>query len=59
MIDRPQAAPDAASEGRDRLEMDIDRMINEGLAGGQVTEDAGLIGETATDERETDLTEGV
>jgi hypothetical protein len=28
--------------------MDIDRMVNEGLGGGQVSEQNGLIGETTT-----------
>lgn len=32
-------------EGRDRFEVDIDRMINEGLAGGQVSLQNGLIDE--------------
>lgn len=32
-------------EGRDRYEMDVDRMINEGLAGGQVSMQNGLIDE--------------
>ncbi|MDI4644183.1 hypothetical protein [Cohnella hashimotonis] len=36
-------------EGRDNYDMDIDRMINEGLGGGQVTFDNGLIEETTTD----------
>ncbi|SFA96638.1 hypothetical protein SAMN05216312_102559 [Cohnella sp. OV330] len=36
-------------EGRDNYDMDIDRMINEGLGGGQVTLDNGLIEETTTD----------
>ncbi|MFS0723883.1 hypothetical protein [Paenibacillus sp. 1P07SE] len=33
-------------EGRKAYEMDIDRMVNEGLGGGQVTRDNGLIDET-------------
>jgi len=40
---------DNGHEGRDRLELDIDRMVNEGLGGGQVREDNGLIGETTVD----------
>ncbi|MEK0315309.1 hypothetical protein [Cohnella sp. 56] len=46
-----EAAPvqDHIYEGRDNYDMDIDRMINEGLGGGQVTFDNGLIEETTTD----------
>lgn len=44
-----RAAEDAQYEGRDEMFMDIDRMINEGLGGGQVTRDNGLIEDTATD----------
>ncbi|MCP1310235.1 hypothetical protein [Paenibacillus tyrfis] len=40
---------DAAHEGRDSNFMDIDRMINEGLGGGQVTIHNGLIEESTTD----------
>ncbi|MDA5107650.1 hypothetical protein ACT91Q_15745 [Brevibacillus thermoruber] len=40
---------DAQYEGRDQFDMDIDRMINEGLGGGQVTDQNGLIEETTTD----------
>lgn len=36
-------------EGRDQYFMDIDRMINEGLGGGMVTRDNGLIEETSVD----------
>ncbi|EGL81673.1 hypothetical protein CathTA2_2859 [Caldalkalibacillus thermarum TA2.A1] len=36
---------DPDHEGRDRYFVDIDRMINEGLGGGQVTLDNGLIEE--------------
>lgn len=45
---------DALYEGRDEFDMDIDRMVNEGLGGGQVTEDNGLITETTTDRVEAD-----
>lgn len=37
-------------EGRYNYEMDIDRMVNEGLGGGYVTKQNGLIEETTTDE---------
>jgi hypothetical protein len=35
------------TEGRVKYEMDVDRMINEGLGGGRVTMDNGYIGDTA------------
>jgi hypothetical protein len=40
---------DAQYEGRDQFDMDIDRMVNEGLGGGQVTDQNGLIEETTTE----------
>ncbi|WP_135554918.1 hypothetical protein [Paenibacillus cymbidii] len=40
---------DSCDEGRDSHFMDIDRMINEGLGGGNVTLHNGLIEETTTD----------
>ncbi|MCZ8524020.1 MULTISPECIES: hypothetical protein [Paenibacillus] len=40
---------DASHEGRDSYFMDIDRMINEGLGGGTVSYQNGLIEETTTD----------
>ena len=36
-------------EGREDAFMDVDRMINEGLGGGMVTRDNGLIEDTTTD----------
>lgn len=36
-------------EGRNDYFMDIDRMVNEGLGGGRVTEDNGLIEETTVE----------
>ncbi|MFD2670830.1 hypothetical protein [Marinicrinis sediminis] len=36
-------------EGRDRHDMDIDRMVNEGLGGGQVTFQNGLVDDSTTD----------
>ncbi|WP_167569115.1 hypothetical protein [Brevibacillus migulae] len=49
---------DSLYQGRDEEFMDIDRMINEGLGGGQVTLQNGLIEETTTDtmNNETDGT---
>ena len=34
---------DSYLEGRDKYEMDIDRMVNEGLGAGYVTEHNGLV----------------
>lgn len=34
---------------RESYMLDIDRMVNEGLGGGQVTEDNGYIGDSTTD----------
>ncbi|MGO4529703.1 hypothetical protein AB4Z30_11525 [Paenibacillus sp. 2TAF8] len=34
---------------RESFMLDIDRMVNEGLGGGQVTEDNGYIGDSTTD----------
>ncbi|OXM84462.1 hypothetical protein [Paenibacillus rigui] len=43
------AVTDATHQGRDDYFMDIDRMVNEGLGGGNVTINNGLIEETTTD----------
>jgi hypothetical protein len=40
---------DSLYEGRDTCFMDIDRMVNEGLGGGIVSDQNGLIEETSTD----------
>ncbi|KQL46451.1 hypothetical protein [Brevibacillus choshinensis] len=40
---------DTCNEGRDCFDMDIDRMINEGLGGGIVSDQNGLIEETSVD----------
>jgi hypothetical protein len=45
---------DSIHEGKDVYDMDIDRMINEGLGGGQVTVHNGLISESTTDTMEED-----
>ncbi len=45
---------DSQYEGRDAYDMDIDRMVNEGLASGLVTPQNGLIEETTTDTMEED-----
>ncbi|MDQ6421158.1 hypothetical protein RB620_17175 [Paenibacillus sp. LHD-117] len=36
-------------EGRETYDMDIDRMVNEGLGGGNVSMQNGLIAESTTD----------
>jgi hypothetical protein len=41
--------PDHNVEGRDENFIDIDRMVNEGLGGGYVTENNGLIDASTTD----------
>lgn len=43
---------DSVHQGRDQYFMDIDRMVNEGLGGGNVTMHNGLIEETTTDTME-------
>lgn len=40
---------DLRHEGREQYDMDIDRMVNEGLGGGTVTLNNGLIDDTTTD----------
>lgn len=45
---------DSINEGKDAYDMDIDRMINEGLGGGNVTLHNGLITESTTDWIERD-----
>lgn len=49
MSKKKRTKEDAPSEGRDKYFMDIDRMVSEGLGGGQVTEDNGLISQSTTD----------
>ncbi|MDQ1910640.1 hypothetical protein RAC89_09150 [Paenibacillus sp. GD4] len=54
-------ANDSAHEGRDSSFMDEDRMVNEGLGGGQVSPQNGLIEDTTTntmDEQESVLDGG-
>ena len=48
-LGRQKNAVDVNSEGRETKFMDVDRMINEGLGGGMVTINNGLIGDTTTD----------
>jgi len=35
--DKGKGLEDSIFEGRDEFDMDVDRMVNEGLGGGQVT----------------------
>ncbi|NIK78371.1 hypothetical protein FHS15_003509 [Paenibacillus castaneae] len=44
-----QVKAETINEGRDDYFMDIDRMVNEGLGGGNVTLHNGLIDESTTD----------
>lgn len=46
---RQNGTADSNNEGREQLEVDIDRMVNEGLGGGLVTDQNGLIEDTTTD----------
>lgn len=41
---------DSRFEGRDSMEMDIDRMVNEGLAGGRINPGTGKIDEATVEE---------
>lgn len=43
------AMNESHNEGREHYYMDIERMVNEGLGGGNVTMHNGLIDETTTD----------
>ncbi|BBH24520.1 hypothetical protein Back11_58650 [Paenibacillus baekrokdamisoli] len=43
---------DLKHEGRENYFLDIDRMVNEGLGGGQVTLHNGLVAESTTDTME-------
>ena len=52
--DNAEGYTDSRHEGKDVYDMDIDRMINEGLGGGQVTVHNGLITESSTDYMEAD-----
>jgi phosphoenolpyruvate synthase/pyruvate phosphate dikinase len=49
MADESEIVSDTTNEHRDDCFMDVDRMINEGLGGGNVTPDNGLIEKTTTD----------
>jgi hypothetical protein len=44
-----QVSSDAFQQGRENYFMDIDRMVNEGLGGGYVSVNNGLIEESTTD----------
>lgn len=49
------ALPKSDHEGRAQYFMDIDRMVNEGLGGGNVTPHNGLIDESTTDTMDEEL----
>ncbi|MFD0697582.1 hypothetical protein ACFQZT_26240 [Paenibacillus sp. GCM10027628] len=49
MAQDPNAAQDTNHQGQEDYFMDIDRMINEGLGGGNVTMHNGLIDSSTTD----------
>ena len=60
MSDPKEMREDSQNEGRDDYFMDIDRMVNEGLGGGNVTIHNGKIGDTTVDtigDDESDLPE--
>gem|GEM_PF-2458880 len=50
----PEEHEEDFTEGRLRYEMDVDRMVNEGLGGGQVTMHNGWIGDTTVDDMDPD-----
>lgn len=47
--DKDKDKDDSLYEGRDTCFMDIDRMVNEGLGGGIVSDQNGLIEESTTE----------
>lgn len=49
MDKKRETPPDALHEGREDSFIDIDRMVSEGLGGGFVSPQNGLIEETTTD----------
>jgi hypothetical protein len=49
MADESEITAETTNENREDHFMDVDRMINEGLGGGNVTPHNGLIEETTTD----------
>ena len=49
MAENRRPNDNAADEGRKDYFMDVDRMVNEGLGGGIVTRDNGLIEDTTVD----------
>lgn len=54
LMSEEETLKDTIHEGKDVYDMDIDRMINEGLGGGNVTLHNGLITESTTDWMERD-----
>lgn len=49
MAEKSESGMDKDHQGREDHMMDIDRMVNEGLGGGNVTPHNGLIEESTTD----------
>ena len=54
MAENRRPNDNAADEGRKDYFMDVDRMVNEGLGGGLVTKDNGLIEDTTVDTMDMD-----
>lgn len=54
MTEKGRSITDKDHQGREDHMMDIDRMVNEGLGGGNVTLHNGLIEETTTETMEED-----
>lgn len=53
--DQKQVEAEPKHEGREDYFMDIDRMVNEGLGGGNVTLQNGLIDESTTDTMDQEM----
>lgn len=49
MDNKGASADDLPFEGKGKYELDVDRMVNEGLGGGRVTEHNGYIGDTTAE----------
>lgn len=58
MREKKKRQQDSLWEGRDDLFMDIDRMVNEGLGGGRVSNQTGVIEDTTTDSMDGENIEG-
>ncbi|WP_176717304.1 hypothetical protein [Vulcanibacillus modesticaldus] len=49
MNDKKYKDKDSQYEGRDKYFIDVDRMVNEGLGGGNISQENGLIEDTTVD----------